>query len=167
MTQTFGFRFMAFSICVYLAACSDYAVKFNDRTVYTPKPLFSDYQIADAALENCIQQTIIDVQVLNLEDLKQVVCTNGGIKSLDGLETFRFVEQLNLAHNLIREIDPLQAMPNLQVVDVSFNAIQDIHPVTALPDLKAIKLRGNPDLPCAQLGLLASAEVTAPEQCDH
>ncbi len=43
-----------------LCACQGYDVKVNDRVVYTPTPLFSDFAAADPGLKSCIERAIND-----------------------------------------------------------------------------------------------------------
>lgn len=104
------------------AGCSRYEVTFNDQPVHKPAKTFTDYDIADPALRTCIAQTIRDQRVSHAGELKRLVCTNAGIGSLSGLETFVALEALNLAGNDLAEIKPALALPSLVRVDLSGNS---------------------------------------------
>ncbi len=151
-----------------LSACSDYEVKFNNQPVYTPKPLFTDYRIADSALEDCIEETIRDGEIKDLEQLTLLVCTNAGITSLDGLGTFRHLEQLNLAHNAIIDLQILATLPQLRRLDLSYNAVQDTGPLATLAYLEKLNLKGNTALDCdqaARLQTISNATISLPQHC--
>ena len=51
------------TLVALLSACADYEFRVNERVVYTPLPLFSDFTVSDAALHNCLVQTIEDLNV--------------------------------------------------------------------------------------------------------
>ena len=48
------------SACFLLSACQGYDVKVNDKVVYAPKPLFSDFTVPDPGLNSCLEQAIND-----------------------------------------------------------------------------------------------------------
>ena len=62
LTHTFRI-WMTFLPIGALAGCTGYAVSLNDNPIYNPPTLFSDYQIADSALQECVQQSIEDQSV--------------------------------------------------------------------------------------------------------
>ena len=54
-------RFIASTLFVtlaLLAACSNYDFTLNDRVIYTPDPLFTDYDVPDKGLRECIKEAI-------------------------------------------------------------------------------------------------------------
>ena len=168
MIQTFAASVMVIISSLLLNACSDYEVKFNERPIYTPKPIFTDYRIPDSALEACIEQTITDKRVSDSGDLRVLICTNAGITSLKGLSTFSHLEQLNLAHNAIIDVQALAALPQLRQLDLSFNSIQDSGPLTTLAYLEKLNLKGNAALDCdqaARLQSISNAIITLPKHC--
>jgi hypothetical protein len=169
MIQTFAVSVMVIAGSLLVSACSDYEVKFNNRPVYTPKPLFTDYRITDSALEDCVKQTIRDRQVQDLEQLTLLVCTNAGITSLEGLGTFKHLEQLNLAHNAIINLQTLTTLPKLRQLDLSYNSVQDTGLLATLAYLEKLNLKGNTALDCDQLERLhaiTNAVITQPQHCD-
>lgn len=168
MTQVFDFRFILVGACLVVSACSDYEVKFNDRALFTPTPLFSKYVLQDRALNNCVRQHIIDERITQADELRVLVCTNAGIVSLTGLATFTEVQQLNLASNAITDIEPLARLAELRHLDLSDNLIVETLPLQTLAHLEEVNLMGNPALDCAQaeqLQALTNATVGMPKHC--
>jgi hypothetical protein len=128
-----------------LAGCNRYEVTFNEQPIHTPGKTLTDYDIADPGLRDCIAQTIRDQDVARLTDLKRLVCTNAGIRSLNGLDAFVALETLNLANNALATIQPLLTLPSLARVDLS----------------------GNPGLVCSEADALTARGVatTVPAHC--
>ena len=112
---------LLFLLTALLTGCSRYAVTFNEQPIHTPAKAFTDYDIADPALRDCVAQTIRDQGVSRVDELKRLVCTSAGISSLTGLDTFVALETLNLADNALTGIEPLLALPSLTRVDLSAN----------------------------------------------
>ncbi|MDB4299575.1 hypothetical protein N9928_00795 [bacterium] len=138
-------------ICVALtASCQQYDVTINDRMVYQPKTLFRDYRITDPVLKRCIEQAIIDANIVAAEDLQQLNCSNAGVTSLDGLAVFTELKGLKLSDNQIRNLVELSNMKQLETVILANNAIIDSVPLSQLPKLKLLDFSGNPDLQCPQ-----------------
>ena len=50
----------ALTFAAICAACANYEFTVNEKVVYPPLPLFSDYALADAALQQCVTQSIED-----------------------------------------------------------------------------------------------------------
>lgn len=135
-----------FSLVVPLFGCERYAVTINQQPVYTPPPLYSEFAITDVALKDCIEQTIVDKKVVRVEQLTALTCRHAGLTSLEGLEHFAFIQELDISHN--------------QLVDARV--------LTRLPQLKALKIQENPALRCDVLAELAQAgvqQITAPAHC--
>lgn len=132
-------------LALVLSGCGPYAFTLNEQPIYTPPPLFSDYELSDRNLHNCVQQTIADRRIRKAEDLTRLECTHGGIESLEGIEVFTGLRLLNLAHNQLVHADQL-----LQ-----------------LSALERVRLTDNPDLECAELHALTERDVVVdkPEQC--
>jgi len=123
-----------------LAGCENYQVTLNEREIYSPPVLFTDYQIADAGLRACIEQTIIDQSIDRAEQLTALLCTYSGIETLTGLGRFNQLKTINLANNKLKNIKPLMFFGQLQRVDLS----------------------DNPNLNCADIRSLAKLLPTAP-----
>ncbi len=159
-------------ICLLgLGACRSYQVSVNDNVVYTPLPLFDQYEIADAALATCVQQTIEDKKITRANELTRLRCTHAGISDLTGLEKFSALQELDLSDNALRTIAPLARLGKLQWLSLRNNAVQQTAPLLTLIKLEMLDLSGNPDLPCEDMAQLRTAavdnegELIAPEHC--
>lgn len=164
----FGVRVATFTLAVCaVMACSRYEFKFNERTVYTPPPLFTAYSVADGALKACLQQTIEDQRIIKAKALTVLACTSGGIVSLEGLETFQQLKQVNLARNTIRDVQPLTSLPHLERLDISENAVTSVQPLVTLQSLAAVDLRGNDRLVCDEADALRNNNINVqlPRHC--
>ena len=132
-------------LLILLSACERYQVTLNTQPVYTPPQLFSDYRIPDAALNNCVRQTVQENKITRPGDLLSLNCSYAGITNLEGLEVFT----------------------HLQIINMSSNRLEEIKPLLFLGYLQQVNLRGNPNLYCPQLGVLMelSAKVESPDHC--
>ena len=129
-----------------LCGCDRYQVKLNDRELYSPPVLFTDYKIPDSSLNSCIKQTIIDQKITSAEQLTNIICTYGGINDLSGLVRFTQLNSINLSNN----------------------EIIDIKPLMFLGELKQVNLAGNPNIKCKDLEALSKLllnKVSSNENC--
>ena len=53
-------------------ACSNYDFTLNDKVIYTPDPLFADYEVPDKALRECIKEAINDNLVTAASQLSAI-----------------------------------------------------------------------------------------------
>jgi len=168
---------LIFSICalctsLFFTGCNDFAVSLNEKEIYTPPAIFTDYTIADSRLDACVEQTISDARITSPEQLTRLNCSNAGITSLDGLETFYALEELNLADNKLVRIDRLENMSRLKVLILSNNQLTSAAPLLHLLHLKQLHIDSNNALACSDLHQLASnfdrtLNLALPEQCQH
>ena len=93
---------------VLVAACGSYDFTINDRVVYTPDPLFTDFDVPDPALRECMREAINDAKASDASEVSSLSCTEAGIESLAGLSTFTELEQLTLSSNNIVNISELE-----------------------------------------------------------
>ena len=142
-------------ICGLCAGCKNYSVSVNDKTVYTPASLFTNYQITDVKLKDCVEQTIYDLHITKAEDLTRLNCSNAGISSLQGLEKFFALAELNLADNQISNINVLEKLGRLEVLVLNNNAIKHSAPLLKLLHLQMLDVSQNPALACKDLHQLA------------
>jgi Leucine-rich repeat (LRR) protein len=129
-----------------LLSCERYQVTLNEREIYTPAILFSDFQILDPALRTCVTQAINDQKISKPQDLKLLNCSYAAIIQLDGLERFSKLETVNFSNNKLADIKPLMFFG----------------------DLKRLDLRGNSGLPCKDLRsleTLLAADLLRPQSC--
>ena len=124
------------------SACSGpYEVTLNNQPVYTPEPLFGDYVIADAALKTCVQQTIADKKVTRVEQLTQLDCSDAGITSLEGLQRFLSLGEVDLSNNQISDASTLAAFKQLTYLNLRGNA------ALVCDSLQAVQVNGTQNIP--------------------
>lgn len=163
-------KILALTGLVFIGACS-YSVSVNDNVVYTPEPIFTDYQVADQNLRQCIEQTISDEKITSAFQLTRLNCSNAGINNLAGLERFAALEELNLATNQVHALAPLTELTRLKILVLRENQLQDVAPLLGLLRLVELDLQQNPQLDCTDVNQLAenmketNAEIIKPEQC--
>lgn len=104
-----------------IVACDRYQVTLNERQIYTPRILFTNYQIADPALHHCVAQAIIDQRIERGEDLLQLNCSYAGIANLAGLTRFSKLEIINLSNNALTDVKPLMFFGGLKRLDLREN----------------------------------------------
>ncbi len=155
---------------ISIMGCKNYSISVNDNTVYTPAPLFTNYQLADAKLKDCVEQTIADSNITKVEDLKRLNCSNAGISSLDGLDKFFALTELNLANNRLTNISSLAKLGRLEVLTLKNNQIKDPVPLLSLLHIQSLDVSQNP-MSCKDLYQLHSnlkdqkPDLTLPKQC--
>lgn len=108
-------------LLVALGGCARYQVTLNEQPIYSPPPLYSQFEVADESLKNCLHQTIADKQITRAEQLTQLVCRHAGIKSVQGLEVFAALEELDLSHNALRNLKPLRGLAKLRLLKINDN----------------------------------------------
>ena len=152
-----------------IAGCTDlreYDITLNDRPIYRPASLFSDYAVSDPALAICIEQMIEDQRAETASQLAYINCSNAGIRSLDGLGTFIGLEAIKLSGNRIRNLVEVGQLRGLVELYLDDNQIVDAVPLTNLQRLKKLDLSANDKLQCHGLKRLdAGIAITAPEHC--
>lgn len=158
------------SLIVALAACQGYEVSVNERPVYSPLPLFTQYRVADQNLQQCIDQHIEDRQITLAVQLELLVCSHAGIQSLDGLATFSGIQELDLSDNALVSAAELGNLSRLTRVSLANNALASAAPLLSLLKLTDADLTGNPALDCADLAQLRnvqSVRIKAPAHCNQ
>ena len=155
-----AFRFGLIVSCLaLLTACGNYSFSFNEKELYRPPSIFTQYDIADRALSGCVTQTIKDAKITKANDLKRLNCSSAGIESLTGLETFNKLEALNLARNQLRDLGPLAQLTRLETLILRDNAIESPEPLLSLVRLERLDVRENEGLDCEIGRQLASQET--------
>jgi hypothetical protein len=151
--------------------CKNYSVSVNENVVYTPPSIFKDYQVADAQLRDCVEQTIIDLQITNAEDLTRLNCSNAGIKSLAGLAKFFALKELNLADNQLADISEIGHLGRLEKLVLTNNNIKNPAPLLHLLHLTQLHIDINPQMTCKDLQQLQqnltnqNLDLILPDQC--
>lgn len=162
------FRGLALPLLCLLAACQQYDLTVNDRVVYTPRPLFSDYSAADPALQRCLESAIDEGKITRANQLTELSCRDADITSLAGIGTFSGLRQLDLGDNALGDIGPLDALIALEEVYLADNRIEDPLPLASLQALDTVDLRGNRGLHCPdRQALLRVTRLLLPSHCQN
>jgi hypothetical protein len=149
-----------------LAACGNYDFTVNEKVVYTPRPLFADFEVPDDALRACLEQAIKDDRVTAASELSALNCSHAGIASLEGLGVFTGISRLKLSSNRIRNLTELARLTVLEELFLDDNQVVDPVPLYELPALYRLDLSGNPDLQCPASGALLRVEhLELPAHC--
>jgi Leucine-rich repeat (LRR) protein len=149
-----------------LGACESYDFKVNDTVVYSPQPLFKDFDAPDTALRTCLEQAIIDGAVSTADQLSSLNCSHGGIQNLDGLSTFTAMKTLRLSSNQVRNLVEVGAISTLEELYLDNNLVIDPVPLYLLQALHFVDLSGNPKLQCPSREGFARVEtVILPAHC--
>jgi len=122
-----------------LAACGSYDFTVNEKVIYTPDPLFTDFDVPDKALRECIRRAINDAKATSANEVSSLNCARAGIETLAGLSTFTELEQLTLSSNNIVDISELATLSVLQELYLDDNhviggaAVPAARPATGRP----------------------------------
>lgn len=149
-----------------LGGCQGYDLIFNEQVVYSPKPLFSDFEVPDKALRTCLGQAIVDNRVTAADMLAGLNCSSAGIADLQGLSVFTGLSTLHLSSNQIRNLVELGSLTNLEELNLSDNLVIDATPLTVLPGLRKLDLRNNNALQCPHTEQLRQVSLLLlPKHC--
>ncbi len=148
-----------------LVSCGEYNIKLNDRVVYTPDALFTDYQIADTALAECVAKHITTQNISHAIELLELNCQDLGITSLSGLERFHALQYLDLSDNTIVDTTALTGLEELRSLNLSRNALENVAALGQLHGLRYVGLTGNNRLLCASIQFAQVVELDLPRHC--
>lgn len=153
-------------LLILSAGCGPYDIKVNDTVVFTPAPLYTDFDIADSALRECLEQAVLDQSITAPAQLQTLSCSHAGIVDLDGLAVFTGLTQLKLSSNQVRNLVELASLSMLQDLYLDGNNIVDPVPLYQLAALRTLDLSGNDELQCpVTSALLQIEELTLPQHC--
>ncbi|MGH1373884.1 MAG: leucine-rich repeat domain-containing protein [Cellvibrionaceae bacterium] len=159
---------LALLMCVTLSSCSKYQMTVNETVVYTPPAIITDFNTEDPRLKGCLDQIIKDGQFTELGQVTQLICSHAGLTSLEGIQTFYNLEQVNLGHNQITDLSPIKFLSKLEILLLNDNQISQAPELLNLPKLQQVRLDNNPQLQCGdlhQLQRVAEIDLTLPSQC--
>ena len=153
-------------LLVLLSACESYDFTVNEKVVYSPRPLFADFEVPDKALRGCLEQAIADGGISAASQLSTLNCSHGGIEDLDGIASFPGIKLLSLSSNNIRNLVEISAITTLEELYLDNNQVIDPVPLYQLGGLRTLDLSGNPGLQCPDKGGFARVEtVILPDHC--
>lgn len=153
-----------------LAGCQGYEVSVNDRKIYSPLPLLTNFEVADRNLQHCLDQHIEDGHITQAQELTHLNCSHAGIRDLSGLALFSHLEALDLSDNQLIRIDELSKLGRLRYLNLANNQLTQAAPLLSLLRLAEADLRGNPTLDCRDLEQLVNSREIAlksSNQCDR
>ena len=155
---------------IFIAACQNYSLSVNQKQVYNPSAIFTDFRLADKALQRCVDGIIAENLLKKAEQVTQIVCGPKGIANIAGLELFTQLQHLGLASNAIENIDTLSQLKQLRRLHLANNPIKDIQPLLELENLEYMNLEGIENLACHQISILKQARsgliIELPEHCN-
>ena len=164
MSQRLLLCFVCFS--GLLVACQGYDFTVNDKVVYRAAPPFTDYEVADPALAECLQQAILDQAVTAAGQLSSLNCSHAGIVKLDGLATFTGLVALRLSSNSVRNLVELTRLVALEELYLEDNRVIDPVPLLQIRTLRHLDLSGNNSLQCPPRDSFKKLEsVLLPKHC--
>ena len=140
-------------------------MKLNERVVYTPDPLFTNYLVPDPALHECLSATIEANKITSIGQLQELNCSFAGSASLDGLATFTALVRLKLSANAIVNLVELEKLTELRELQLDDNRVVDPVPLKRLSHLRDLDLSGNPALQCPTGAFPEQLTVRLPEHC--
>ena len=123
-------------VCViFVAGFERYAVTLNERPIYTPKVIYSGYNIADPALASCVKQALIEGNITQPEQLEILNCSFAGVRDLSGIERFSQLKTMNLSNNQLIDIKALLFLGELRQVNLAENPAINCMDIDTLEEL--------------------------------
>ena len=159
---------LVIAILSTLVACSDYSLTINERLVYDPPHIFTDFRLPDLELQHCADASIAEGKITAPDQLNSLLCPEKNIASLEGIEIFTQLKRLGLEVNQLNNLQPLATLVNLEQVNLAGNDITDILALHSLTRLHYLNLSQNPHLDCQQLSglkIVEGGELLLPEHC--
>ncbi len=156
------------TLALVMAGCHGYSYTLNNKEVFTPPRLFADYQLADRALQECVQQAIEDQSITTAEGLKDLNCSKAGISNLAGIGAFPALRRLGLDGNALASVAPLAALRNLELLQLRDNRLTGFEAALCGKPGRKIALSGNTAFRCEDLSRLQGCGVELidrPAQC--
>jgi hypothetical protein len=154
-------------LAVAVAGCHGYSYTLNEREIFSPPTLFSDYQLADRALQDCVQQAIEDQSITEAGQLKDLNCSKAGISSLAGIGVFSGLVRVGLDGNALASVAPLAALKQLDLLQVRDNRLAGFEPALCGKPGRKLALAGNTAFRCEDLERLRTCGVTLVDQPAH
>jgi Leucine-rich repeat (LRR) protein len=160
--------FLLAGLAVVVTGCHGYSYTLNNREVFSPPRLFSDYQLADRALQDCVQQAIEDQSITEPGQLKDLNCSKAGISNLAGIGVFPALVRLGLDGNALTSVAPLAALKQLELLQLRDNLLSGFEPALCGKPGRKLALAGNTAFRCEDMDRLRACGVElvdAPAHC--
>ena len=108
----------------------------------------SNWSVPDPALRRCIEGALgvptgRPLARTDMEALDELICPEGGVTSLSGLEAASNLLTLDLYSNEIVDVSPLAGLTNLGELYLGGNGIVDVSPLAGLTNLTHLNLGAN------------------------
>lgn len=133
------------------SACSQrFAVSVNNQTLIDPRPNTTAYRFADPGLQGCVNFALQQPNA-QIETILVLSCSGWEIESIEGIQTLRALQFLDISNNRISSLAPLSQLPRLSSISATDNRIRDISPLISKNTLTSAVLTGNPNIACEQL----------------
>lgn len=161
-------RPLLLAFAAVVAGCHGYSYTLNDREVFSPPRLFTDYRIADRALQDCVQQAIEDQSITDAAQLKDLNCSRAGIANLEGIATFTALERLGLDGNALTRVTPVASLKKLTLLQLRDNRLAGFEAALCGTPGRKLALSGNTGFRCEDLERLRACGVELvdqPAQC--
>ena len=162
-----GPRPLLLALAAVVAGCSGYSYTLNEREVFSPPRLFSDYQLADRALQECVQQAIEDQAITEPAQLHDLNCSRGGIASLAGIAAFPALARLGLDGNALTSVAPLASLKKLTLLQLRENRLSGFETALCGTPGRKIALAGNTGFRCEDLERLRACGVELVDRPSH
>lgn len=159
---------LALLACIGLSSCSKYQMTVNETVVYTPPSVITDFETQDPRLKDCLDQMIKDGEYTDLGQVTQLICSHAGLNSLEGLQSFYNLKQVNLGNNQISDLAPIKFLSKLEILLLNDNQLTQVPELLNLPKLQQVNLENNAQLQCGdiqQLLRISDVDLTQPKQC--
>jgi internalin A len=157
---------IALACPLLLTACANYEFTFNEQIWHSPDPLYLEFQVADQALQQCLEQAVRDSRAKTADEVYRLDCSYADISNLEGLQQFTGIELLKLSNNKISDFAPILFLQQLKKLSLQNNQLSYAGPLLSLKSLEYLDLRGNPSLACAELLEADTAtKLKLPEHC--
>ena len=154
-------------MCSSDLGCHGYSYTLNNREIFSPPRLFTDYQMADRALQDCVQQAIEDQSITDAGQLKDLNCSRAGITSLAGIGTFPALARLGLDGNALTSVAPLASLKKLELLQVRDNRLTGFEAALCGSAGRKLALAGNTGFRCEDLGKLTACGVELVDSPAH
>tara|TARA_R110001606_G_scaffold282045_2_gene430667 strand:- start:45 stop:560 length:516 start_codon:yes stop_codon:yes gene_type:complete len=132
-------------------ACSQrFAVSVNNQTLIDPRPNGTAYRFADPGLQACVNFALQQPNA-EIETITVLSCSGWEIENIEGIQTLRALQFVDISNNRINSLAPLSQLRRLSSISATDNRIRDIEPLIAMDTLTSALLTGNSNIPCDQL----------------